>query len=372
LAHTTTNNDNHKASSKAQKEESPSSVSNLSKEIPQNLTNINLNGSLLNANGSSIGKCSLAAKNVVSIKCSGKDQSPMTKIVDDQLKEAMNKTIQKKEFSFPILSKVDLKLRISPNGPDDFIIGKTIGKGAYAYVNIAIHKESRTKMALKIYEKSKLNTAQRIRGVINEITILTNISHPNIVKIYEVFETENHLVLAEEFVGGTSLLNLLKSKYDRRLDESEAKGIFHEMASAVQFLHLNGIAHRDLKLENVLLDENSHVKLIDFGFSTCLGPAKKIKIFCGTPSYMAPEIILKKEHLGQSAYIWALGVLLFAMMNGCFPFKGSDDDELYSQIVDGYFIYPYIIPNKIKSLISSMILVDTDKRIKIDEVQLIR
>ena len=283
LTHTTTNNENDRTSSKAKKEPSPSSISKSSKKIPQNLTHINLNGSLLNANGSSIGKCSLAAKNVVSIKCSGRDQSPMTKIVEDQLKEAKCKAKHKKEFSFTILSKVESKIKISPNGPDDFIIGKTIGKGAYAYVNIAIHKESRTKMALKIYEKRKLNTTQRIRGVINEITILTTISHPNIVKIYEAFETENHLVLAEEFVGGTSLLNLLKSKFDRRLDESEAKEIFFEMASAVKFLHSKGIAHRDLKLENVLLDESCHVKLIDFGFSTWLGPSKKITIFCGTP-----------------------------------------------------------------------------------------
>ena len=254
-----------------------SSSSDSSQKIPAALLNTALNGSLVNPNGSSFGKCSLAAKNVVSIKASARELSPITKVVDDQLKKMSKHESMGFEFSFSILSKVEADFKISKRGPEDFMIGKTIGKGAYAYVNVAIHKESRKKMALKIYDKVKLNTAQRIRGVINEITILSKLNHHNIVKLYEAFETETNLVLAEEFIGGTSLLDLLKSMPDRRLEEEEARDLFKEMVEAVYFLHSQGIAHRDLKLENVLLDENWKVKLIDFGFSTGLYLQKNLQ-----------------------------------------------------------------------------------------------
>ncbi len=103
------------------------------------------------------------------------------------------------------------------------------------------------------------------------------------------------------------------------------------------YLHSQGIAHRDIKLENVLLDADLNIKLIDFGFSTQQTSPKKAKLFCGTPSYMAPEIVSRIEYLGQPADIWAAGVLLFCLLNGYFPFKGQTDAELYRRIQRGSF-----------------------------------
>lgn len=101
--------------------------------------------------------------------------------------------------------------------------------------------------------------------------------------------------------------------------------------SALKYCHIRNITHRDIKLENILLSEDHRqLKLIDFGFSTCIPNEKKIKIFCGTPSYMAPEIVNKIEYSGPPADIWALGVLLYALLNGRFPFKGRTDEELYA------------------------------------------
>jgi serine/threonine protein kinase len=101
----------------------------------------------------------------------------------------------------------------------------------------------------------------------------------------------------------------------------------------IHYLHQRNVTHRDIKLENILLDETrTRVKLIDFGFSTCIPHEKKVKIFCGTPSYMAPEIVSKIEYAGPPADIWALGVLLYALLCGRFPFKGSNDKELYTNI----------------------------------------
>lgn len=163
-------------------------------------------------------------------------------------------------------------------------------------------------------------------------------NHSNIVKIFEAFETENHVYLVMEYVAGGSLHSYLKDQPNRRLDEEEAKRIFKQIMTALQYCHRKSIAHRDIKLENILLDENKNVKLIDFGFSTCIPNDKKIKMFCGTPSYMAPEIVMKEEYAGPPADIWASAVLLYALMNGCFPFRGATDKELYRRIQRGTFV----------------------------------
>ena len=106
----------------------------------------------------------------------------------------------------------------------------------------------------------------------------------------------------------------------------------HGVFMGLKDLHSIGITHRDIKLENLLLDDNNNIKIIDFGFSTCIPNDKKIKIFCGTPSYMAPEIVRKTEYCGPPADIWALGVLLFTILSGQFPYRGATDEELYDKI----------------------------------------
>ena len=105
--------------------------------------------------------------------------------------------------------------------------------------------------------------------------------------------------------------------------------MFKQVVSGIEYCHARCITHRDIKLENVLLNAEMNVKIIDFGFSTCIPNDKRIKIFCGTPSYMAPEIVNKTEYCGPPADIWALGILLYAMLNGCFPFRGANDKDLY-------------------------------------------
>ena len=104
------------------------------------------------------------------------------------------------------------------------------------------------------------------------------------------------------------------------------------MVEGIRYCHNRSITHRDIKLENLLLDDDKNVKIIDFGFSTCIPNDKRVKIFCGTPSYMAPEIVNKTEYCGPPADVWALGVLLFTMLCGCFPYRGATDAELYGKI----------------------------------------
>lgn len=158
-----------------------------------------------------------------------------------------------------------------------------------------------------------------------EVKILECLQHPNIMEILDVVETNNHLNIITEYLPGLSLGGYLKAHPAGRIPEKDCQQIFRGLAEALSFMHSLNIAHRDIKLENIILLEDLTPKLIDFGFSTCIEPGKKVKIFCGTPSYMAPEVVQRREYRGECADIWALGVLLFVSLTGIFPFKGSTD-----------------------------------------------
>jgi serine/threonine protein kinase len=196
------------------------------------------------------------------------------------------------------------------------------GQGSYASVKLALESGSNTPYAVKIYDKYKLLDPHKLNNVKREIIILRKIDHPHIIKFFYALEDKRQIHLVMEYVGNTSLNNYIKMKQGRRLDERESKRIFAQLVKGVYYCHSKNIVHRDIKLENILLDEKLNVKLIDFGFSIIKMPSKKLNIFCGTPSYMAPEIVSKSQYSGPEADIWALGIVLFLMLCGYFPFKG--------------------------------------------------
>ncbi len=146
-------------------------------------------------------------------------------------------------------------------------------------------------MAIKIYEKRKIREPPRKKSVRREVKILQRLEHPNVVRIMDVVETNNHVNLVMEYVSGVSLASFLKGQPNGRVNEKEARKIFKPLIDGIAYLHSQSVSHRDIKLENVLLDGRLNPKLIDFGFATCT--VDRVKLFCGTPSYMAPEIVLK-------------------------------------------------------------------------------
>jgi serine/threonine protein kinase len=222
---------------------------------------------------------------------------------------------------------------------DDYIVGKQVGQGAYATVRFGLHKDTGRKVAIKIYEKYKLLDPQRRKSVRREIKLMERMNHPNIVAFHDALDTSKQIYIVMEFAGGGSLHQYLKKRTARRLEETQAKKLFYQVCQAIKYCHDRHIVHRDVKLENILLDEQGTVKIIDFGFSTIIPPGKKLKIFCGTPSYMAPEIVARKEYSGMCADIWAMGVLLYALLCGCFPFKGQNDRDL-SKDCQGRLLHP--------------------------------
>ena len=233
------------------------------------------------------------------------------------------------------------------NSLDDYVIGKQIGQGAYAVVRVGLHRPSNKKVAMKIYKKPKLLEPNRRKSVKREIKLMEKMRNQHIIRLYEVIDTSKYVILIMEYVGGGSLHGYLKAQQNRRLEEKEAKRIFKQIVEGLRYCHNRCITHRDIKLENLLLDEHLNIKIIDFGFSTCIPNEKKIKIFCGTPSYMAPEIVNKTEYCGPPADIWALGVLLFTILSGCFPYRGATDKELYSKITRADYKLPTEVYNSL-------------------------
>jgi tRNA A-37 threonylcarbamoyl transferase component Bud32 len=299
---------------------------------------------------------------------------------------ALNLPEDRRAFNFgPIVTKIYTPLHVRTNAPatkpesdaltdrgfssiSNYLIGKDLGKGAYAVVRHGIHKPSNRKVAIKIYEKSKFQEPNRLKNAYREVAILQKLDHPNIVKMHEFIETEDFLYLVLELISGCALNEYVKRRADRRLAENEAGRIFAQLVQALEYCHAHDVAHRDVKFDNILVDQQGNVKLIDFGFSTHYPASQRTKLFCGTPSYMAPEIVLKTEYLGQPVDMWACGVVLFGLLCGQFPFKSQTDKECYRKILAGTVYVPSFVPDEPREIIEGLLVAEAGKRMTAKEV----
>lgn len=188
-------------------------------------------------------------------------------------------------------------------------------------------------------------------------------NHPNIIKLYEAIDSPSYVYLVMEYAQGESLHAHLKAQPQRRFPEDKAKRIIKQVLSTLAYLHERNVTHRDIKLENIIIDtKKGTIKLIDFGFCCCTSPDIKLKVFCGTPSYMCPEIVMKKEYIGPPTDIWAAGILFYAMLCGQFPFRGASDKELYKKIAKGQFSFPEHVSREAACFINKMLVVNPTSR----------
>jgi len=244
---------------------------------------------------------------------------------------------------------------------DMYMVGKVVGVGSYGKVRAAWHRLTGAKVAIKTYDKSKLKDPAHWKRVNSEIKIMEQVSHPRIARMYEAVETPKRMHLIMECLDGGNLCSYVKQK--KRLSEEESRSVFFQVLQAIDHLHGLGVAHRDIKLENVLFVDTKDIKLIDFGFSTVCQPGKKLKVFCGTPSYMAPEIVRRTEYEGKPVDIWSLGIFLYALLCGCFPFRAKSYPDLYRRIARGTFQIPDELSPNVKDLLTRLLDEDADKRI---------
>lgn len=244
-------------------------------------------------------------------------------------------------------------------------ITETLGKGAYGLVKLATLKRTGEKFAVKIYEKSRLVDPSKRANVNREISILKRISHSNIISFGKMIENSENVYLFTEFVPGTSLFTYLTKHTGKKISESICKSLFRQVVLAIDYCHNLKIAHRDVKLENILI-YNNQIKLIDFGFATV--NQAKCRTFCGTPSYMAPELVNRDEYSPFAVDIWALGVLLYAMLCGRFPFAEKVESSLYASIKTGKYEMPAHLSENAKEIISIMLCINVELRPNTAEV----
>ena len=208
-----------------------------------------------------------------------------------------------------------------------------LGSGKFGLVKLGIHKKTGQKVAIKIMKKSSMDSSD-LELVRTEIEILKICQHPNIIRLYNVFENADYLYIIMEYCYGGDLFSYLENRHFR-VSEKRASNIIHQMATAVYYMHSYGVVHRDLKPENVLMtstDEDSEIRILDFGLSKILGPYEKCDEPYGTLTYCAPEIIVDEPY-SKPVDLWSLGVMTYLMVSGKLPFNAEDENEIARQVV---------------------------------------
>lgn len=209
---------------------------------------------------------------------------------------------------------------------EDFSINKLLGKGAYGKVFLVDQKDTRNQFAMKVLNKRHLKTTNRIQHTLAEKFILSKLKHPNLIQLQYSFQSRSKIYFLLEFMKGGELFFHLKKV--KKFSEEQAKFFVGCISLALDFLHKNKFIYRDLKPENILLDQRGYVKLADFGLSKYLSDGNFADTFCGTPEYMAPEMILQ-QGVNRAFDWWGLGIILYELVCGIPPFYTTDVQKMY-------------------------------------------
>uniref|UniRef100_A0A8B9KIP2 MAP/microtubule affinity-regulating kinase 3 n=1 Tax=Astyanax mexicanus TaxID=7994 RepID=A0A8B9KIP2_ASTMX len=242
---------------------------------------------------------------------------------------------------------------------------KTIGKGNFAKVKLARHVLTGKEVAVKIIDKTQLNSSS-LQKLFREVRIMKLLNHPNIVKLFEVIETEKTLYLVMEYASGGEVFDYLVAH--GRMKEKEARAKFRQIVSAVQYCHQKCIVHRDLKAENLLLDADMNIKIADFGFSNEFTLGNKLDTFCGSPPYAAPELFQGKKYDGPEVDVWSLGVILYTLVSGSLPFDGQNLKELRERVLRGKYRIPFYMSTDCENLLKKFLILNPTKRGSLEQV----
>lgn len=247
-------------------------------------------------------------------------------------------------------------------------LGRTIGEGTFAKVKFAQNTETGESVAMKIVDRNTILKRKMVDQIKREISIMKLVRHPCVVRLYEVLASRTKIYIILEYITGGELFD--KIVRNGRLSEAEARKYFHQLIDGVDYCHSKGVYHRDLKPENLLLDSQGNLKISDFGLSALPEQGVTIlKTTCGTPNYVAPEVLSHKGYNGAVADVWSCGVILYVLMAGYLPFDEMDLPTLYSKIDNADFSFPSYFALGAKALIRRILDPNPETRITIAEIR---
>lgn len=252
---------------------------------------------------------------------------------------------------------------------EKYELGRLLGQGTFAKVYYGRNMKTGQSVAIKVIDKEKVLRVGLINQIKREISIMRKVRHPNILELYEVMATKTKIYFALEYAKGGELFDKVSKG---RLKEHIARRYFLQLITAVDFCHSRGVYHRDLKPENLLLDENDNLKVSDFGLSA-LAESKRqdglLHTTCGTPAYVAPEVINRKGYDGDKVDVWSCGVILYVLLTGYLPFHDSNLMEMYRKIGKAEFKCPNWFPPDVRRLLTRMLEPNPSYRITIAKVK---
>ncbi|KAJ4953407.1 hypothetical protein NE237_030239 [Protea cynaroides] len=247
-------------------------------------------------------------------------------------------------------------------------MGRLLGQGTFAKVYYGKQLKTGESVAIKLINKDQVKKEGLMEQIEREISVMRLVRHPNVVEIKEVMATKSKIFFIMEYVrGGELFAKVAKGK----VKEDVARKYFQQLISAVDYCHSRGVSHRDLKPENLLLDENENLKVSDFGLSALpeqLWNDGLLHTQCGTPAYVAPEVLRKRGYDGSKADIWSCGVILYVLLAGFLPFQEENIMKMYRKVFRAEYEFPPWFSPETKRLISKLLVADPDKRITIPEI----
>lgn len=243
---------------------------------------------------------------------------------------------------------------------------KELGRGAFSVVKLAVNKKTKEKVAIKVIDRANVGKDYE-KNLLMEMEILQRVHHPNIIQLHEMIEEDNKIYFAMELVTGGELFDRIVEKGS--YTEEDAKVLVRKIVSAIEYLHDMNIAHRDLKPENLLVKsiaDDTEVKIADFGLSKIIDEQKMMQTACGTPGYVAPEV-LNAEGYDKEVDLWSIGVITYILLCGFPPFYAETVPEVFEQILKAEYDYPEEYWGEIsaegKDFINHLLVVDPKDRL---------
>ena len=255
-----------------------------------------------------------------------------------------------------------MNLKIGP-----YYLGKTLGTGSFGKVKLGEHEKFGQKVAIKILNKKKIHFLNMNNKVKREIKLLKIFVHPHIIRLFEIIYTKSDIFMVTEYIDGGELFEYVVE--NGRLSEGESRKFFQQMVSGVDYCHKKMVVHRDLKLENLLLDSHLNIKIADFGLSNIIQDGNFLGTSCGSPNYAAPEVINGKPYLGPETDIWSCGIILYALLCGTLPFDDENIPNLFKKIKGGIYILPNYLTDLSRDLIAKILTTNPLIRITINGIQ---